>query len=480
MTSSTNNKKKIFFSYALITLIALLTRFLLLYNKDAWHDEWHTIYVSDPSINFNATLARYWGDKGDTFLTEYYPPLYLFLLKYFFYFFGYTQVVGNIFSIIFGTLTILLTLYLYQLIYKNNKFFFIGILLICNLFLLWHSLEIRAHSIVTFFSILSLILFVKILENPSLVKHVFYFFASIITITLWPITLTIYFAKCIFILKKYFQDKKFCWVLASNLIAIFIFYIALNYQYLFFNIARETHYTTIYETFFINYHFRSFFGSIFVGAVFLLVFSSFAFRNVKEIIYKNNYSNIVIFAILSAYFLTLLYSTIRAPIMAPKYVIFILPLILIFVSHQVEINKYGTKLKIILSVIIFFNLLLNYQNYQIKSPPLNRALNIIIENGGKNIITPENDVFNNYMLTKNNFIKNNLSLMDNKDSKNLEKINNFWFLCMNNPSFARGKGSYELPEEARCKKFDNLSNFKINRFIKIDDFIIKNYLRTSN
>ena len=166
--------------------------------------------------------------------------------------------------------------------------------------------------------------------------------------------------------------------------------------------------------------------------------------------------------------------------MAPKYVIFILPLILMFVSHQVEINKYKTKLKIILSVIIFSNLLLNYQNYQIKSPPLNRALNIIIENGGKNIITSENDVFNNYMLMKNNFIKNNLFLIDNKDTKNLEKINNFWFLCMNNPSFARGKGSYELPEEIKCKKFDNLSNFKINRFIKIEDFVIKNYLRTSN
>ena len=216
----------------------------------------------------------------------------------------------------------------------------IGILLICNLFLLWHSLEIRAHSIVTFFSILSLILFIKILENPSLLKYVFYFFTSIITLTLWPITLTIYFAKCIFIIKKYIQDKKFFWVLASNLIAIFIFYVALNYQYLFFNISRETHYTTIYETFFINYHFRSFFGSIFAGAVFLLVFFYFALRNVKEIIYKNNYSNIIIYTILSTYFLTLLYSTIRAPIMAPKYVIFILPLILIFVSHQVEINKF--------------------------------------------------------------------------------------------------------------------------------------------
>jgi len=473
-------RKKIIFYYVLITTCALLMRLLLLHNKDSWHDEWHTIYVSDPLIDFKATLARYWGDKGDTFLTEFYPPLYLFLLKYFFFFFGYREIVGNIFSIIFGTLTIPLTLYLYQTMYKNSKFDFIGILLIGNLFLLWHSLEIRAHSIVTFFSILSLILFIKILEKPSVSKYIFYFFVSLTTVTLWPITLTIYFAKCIFILIKYFQDKKFQCMLVSNLIVIFVFYLLLNYEYLFFNIARETHYTTIYKTFFINYHFRSFFGSILTGAIFLTLFSYFLIRNGKVIILKNNNSSIVAYAILSTYFLTLLYSVIRAPIMAPKYAIFILPLILIFISHYVEINKYRTALKIILSAVILVNMLGNYKNYQIKSPPLNQALEIIIENGGKNLITPENDVFNNYILTKNTFIKNNLILIDNKNTDAVKKLNHFWFLCMNNPSFAKGKESFKLPEAAACKKFDNMQDFQVSKFIKIEDFIIKSYIRTSN
>lgn len=472
--------KKIIFYYTFITICALLMRLLLLHNKDSWHDEWHTIYVSDPLIDFNATLARYWGDKGDTFLTEFYPPLYLFLLKYFFYFFGYKEIVGNIFSIIFGTLTMPLILYLYQTIYKNDKFYFIGILIIGNLFLLWHSLEIRAHSIVTFFSILSLILFLKILEKTSLFKYIFYFFISIITITLWPITLTIYFGKCIFILIKYFQDKKFQWTLVSNLIAIFIFYVALNYEYLFFNIARETHYTTIYKTFFINYHFRSFFGSIIAGAIFLALFSYFLIKKAKVIILENNYSSIIVYVILGTYFLTLLYSLIRAPIMAPKYVIFILPLILMFISHYVEINKYRTGLKITLSAIILVNLLVNYKNYQIKSPPLTQALEIIIENGGKNLITPENDVFNNYIMTKNTFIKNNLLFINNKDAGALEKLDYFWFLCMNNPSFAKGKESFKLPEETACKKFDNLKDFQIDKFIKIEDFIIKSYMRIYN
>jgi hypothetical protein len=72
-------RKKIIFYYLFITTCALLMRLLLLHNKDSWHDEWHTIYVSDPLIDFKSTLARYWGDKGDTFLTEFY------LLFIFFY-----------------------------------------------------------------------------------------------------------------------------------------------------------------------------------------------------------------------------------------------------------------------------------------------------------------------------------------------------------------------------------------------------------
>ena len=75
-------------------------------DRNSWHDEWHSIYVSDPNISNEETLLRYYGDKGDYILPEYYPSLYLFILKYFFQLFGYVDDNGRLLSLIFGVLTI--------------------------------------------------------------------------------------------------------------------------------------------------------------------------------------------------------------------------------------------------------------------------------------------------------------------------------------------------------------------------------------
>ena len=45
-------------------------------------------------------LARYYGDKGGSFLTEFYPHIYIFILKYFFGIFGYIDVNGRWLSLI--------------------------------------------------------------------------------------------------------------------------------------------------------------------------------------------------------------------------------------------------------------------------------------------------------------------------------------------------------------------------------------------
>ena len=113
------------FIYGIIILIAFTIRFYVMDGKESWHDEWHSIYVSDPNIDFNKTMDRYWGNKGDSFLTEYYPPLYLILLKYFFLFFGYSDVTGRGFSFLFGILIIPLSLYIFENISKNNKNYYL-------------------------------------------------------------------------------------------------------------------------------------------------------------------------------------------------------------------------------------------------------------------------------------------------------------------------------------------------------------------
>ena len=43
------------------------------------------IYVADPNISDEYTLQRFYGDKGDTFLTEYYPPTLFIYIEIFLY-----------------------------------------------------------------------------------------------------------------------------------------------------------------------------------------------------------------------------------------------------------------------------------------------------------------------------------------------------------------------------------------------------------
>jgi 4-amino-4-deoxy-L-arabinose transferase-like glycosyltransferase len=464
--------------YAAITIIALIIRFYVFDGKESWNDEWHSLYVSNPNIELSQTMDRYWGNKGDTFLTEYYPPLYLILLKFFFELFGYTDEIGRVFSLIFGILSIPLSLYIFENVNKNSKInYYFGFTLAFNLFLIWQSLEIRAHSLSTFLSLLSVALFLKILKKSNKIAYLFYFLVSVLNLSIWPITLTIYFGKIIFLLKKFIFGKKEnkIKILILNIFFIIIFYISLNYNYLFYNINRTEHYTLLKASFFINYHFRSFFGSIALGGALLIIFSYFLLKNRKEIMFKNNNSNLIIYIIISTYALTLLYSFLRAPIMSPKYVMFILPLIIIWIFTNLQNRRNNKLLNIILTSLIIIVGIFNLKNFPIKSPPASKVLEIIVKNNGKHFFTSENDVFNNYIKTKKIFIKNQLILIDNKKELNELDVEEIWFVCLNNASFAVGDNNF--PDEKKCTENNIPINYKLNQFIYIKDFIIKSYIK---
>ena len=116
---------KIFYNkviiYLFFTIIAFLARYFLFEGRESWHDEWHSLYVSEPLISNAETLDRYYGNKGDDFLTEFYPPLYLFILKYIFLFFGYVDDNGRWLSLIAGTITVPLTIYLANIFLNLKK-----------------------------------------------------------------------------------------------------------------------------------------------------------------------------------------------------------------------------------------------------------------------------------------------------------------------------------------------------------------------
>ena len=86
----------------LIVLISFLLKFYYFLNLDSWFDEWNMIYTVDPNISNRLTWERFYGDRGDGFLPEYYPPLNAFLLKLFLKFTNYYTEYARVYSFTFG------------------------------------------------------------------------------------------------------------------------------------------------------------------------------------------------------------------------------------------------------------------------------------------------------------------------------------------------------------------------------------------
>ena len=293
-------------------------------------------------------------------------------------------------------------------------------------------------------------------------------------LSLWPISGAIFFGKTIYIFKRFIVDKVF----EKKIFLLFAFilfaYLILNVDYLKLNLARDFHYTTLYSSFFYNYHFRTFFGSPILGGVYLITFSLLLIKNLKKIIFSNEKENLIIYIILSSYFLTLAYTLLKVPIMSPKYVIFILPLIITWICIELDKIDKNNIVKIFLIFLTVLFCILEINNSPIKRPPTKEALEIIKKDNSRYITTVESPVFNNYLTTKRIFVEENFILLDEKSNYS-DITKSFWFMCLNNARFSVGEKS-NLEDQKKCKNFNaNNGNFKKTKEIKINDFILKKF-----
>ena len=164
-----------------------------------------------------------------------------------------------------------------------------------------------------------------------------------------------------------------------------ISYIFFNFEYLKFNLARDFHYTQMSETFFYNYHFRTFFGTISNGGFFLLIFGLLFVKNLKKILLLNSKKNLFIYIIIFTYLVTIVYSMFRASIMSPKYVIFLVPLFLIWIVLEISKFRFSRSILVFISMISFFNLFF-INEYPMKRPNVKLALNLISSQNKENLL----------------------------------------------------------------------------------------------
>ena len=153
--------------------------------------------------------------------------------------------------------------------------------------------------------------------------------------------------------------------------------------------------------------------------------------------------------------------------MSPKYILYVLPLIIIWIIYYIDITQINFKYKLFLYVfLIFGNLVVLNQNYNdrpIKRPPIKEMLTLI-NNSSIKMVTSNvgNDkLFENYLQSLKDFKKFNLSILSLEDIKN-EELKSVWLICNNSP-----RSDTKIYVETPCEddildnKFKNKENIKL-------------------
>jgi hypothetical protein len=136
----------------------------------------------------------------------------------------------------------------------------------------------------------------------------------------------------------------------------------------------------------------------------------------------------------------------------------------------------------ILTLIIF---IINVKHSPIDRPPTKILVEKIVDQDIRLIVTTENDLFNNYLRTQTKIVKNNISVLKVED-RMPKNINNFWFVCLNNPRFAVGEKGLLINNpkiESKCLDFNPIDK----NFVEIlpiindtQDYLIRKFKKNKH
>ena len=164
------------------------------------------------------------------------------------------------------------------------------------------------------------------------------------------------------------------------------------------------------------------------------------------------------------------YSLLKESVMAPKYFLILIPLIIIWVGVKINENKISF---FYVSIIIFtiINSIYFWKDLPIKRPPMREVLKIVNNEETKIIYTTESVVFNNYLSHYNYAIKNQFRIMKLKNLNKTDVNKKFAIVCLNYPRYSVGNSYIDLIE-SECKNIQENNNLKILKKIQIPDFLI--------
>ena len=460
-----DNKNIINVYSILIFIISSYFIFLNLINESGyWYDEWCTLLTSDPNADLKTIFDRHSGNSDKPY--ENVPIIYYLVLRFFFNIFGYTSENGRLFSFLFLIFSSLTFYFLLQLFVEKKESLFATSIFFSTPLIIWMSNETRVDLFLVFFVLLNILVFFLTVKFDRIDLKILLLTLNVITLSIYPLTLSIIFSQILFLLvQKYLNKSKNSLIIFLTILSV-ILYFLFNFEYfLERTLNRDYHYAKLNLNFFLLYYFNVFFGSVFFGLIFFILFIFLIFHKIKLLV-KDELLLFCSISIFLTYLMVILSSIFITPIAAPRYIIFIIPIILIFIFKSVLNLKIKNFFFLFLFCISIINISTNYDNRHIKKPYTVQALKLIKEKSYYNLLTlPKSVLFQNYISTISDieFFKLFSNFEDIKDN-NLKK---FAILCLYKPRYAgdENQNDYEY-----CNQ--NYLGFEIYEVIEIPDYKI--------
>lgn len=387
-------------NYILIIIIFIATA-LRLFHLDfqsIWLDEIITMKECDPKLSFSESyeIMKIWENN---------PIIYYYLVKINSMVFGHSTLVVRGFSAFIGILCV----YLFYLIGKEISDRRTGLiaasLASINFFLITYSQEARAYILLTFFTILSFYQLIKFLKNNTIKSALFYGLTLTLLINTHFFGLFVLVSHAVILFVFLFDTEnknKLSFILKASFAGILAILIWYYISWDMFKIASEIKsfwipppspglITGVFREFFGNNEAIIFLTTILAIFYFIRLFTT----KVKTTTIKKN-SLIFGFAILSIWifitiFIPYLRSYLQIPMITSRYLIVVLPAIILLLS--VSISNIESKIirNIIIGFFIIFSLtdLFVVKKYytQITKTQYREITNAIIEkNTSNNII----------------------------------------------------------------------------------------------
>jgi uncharacterized membrane protein len=453
-------------SYFIIIFLILLWFLLRVpgINDGFWFDEWSSFYYSNPQNslieNFNI-VSELEGSQ----------PYYFIILTIWHDIFGYHPEVTRMFSLFFSILSAIVFVKLIKSINNDNTFKYLAYFLYCtNFFLIHYTEEARWYSLSEFLSLLSIYLFLRIIKNNK------YIYLSIV-INVIAVSVNFFAGLILFSQFVYFLFSKINKRFLINMFFSFIFILILNYKFILRKITNAhemyQHIDKLFTfEFFTGFYFNNFFGNVvFGGMILILIAVLIIFLKFK--IFENKKINFFYTVIASSYLVPIIYTLFFSPILRDRYIIFIVPLIIICISYLVNLIKIENFKNSIFFTLILLSLInINFHKVYFAKAETNKSIDIIKVSKSNIVYTDNpNHMFFNYLMNKK-YAKDNLIIFET----DISKVKNFWTFCLNNPRF-------------RIETQDDDPNCLTNQFVnshpnitlidkkKVQDYILRYYTK---